>query len=165
MELQIAHPRQFGFNSGEIHNEHDAGRIINPPFEPQRANRFIFTFPTQFELQSWRVLQVQKPSATIEYFDNFQPPIIKWSNMVVDLCELSMPNTTNRLYDVVTSYLLDGREWEFQLATFDSTGVVVEQWRILGRIINIDWGAVSYDNNGFATNQIVIQPSQCWVEF
>lgn len=147
--------------------------ILNHPivYEPKRKNRFIFHFPHHFNIPSWVVHQVNRPSinhevnTNVEWVQGIGPVRYQWEDIQIALRDPIGPSTTQQVYDRLMENRLLGIREEFLLELLDPVGVVIERWRIFGMIAFVNFGNLDYASDDLAEVTMTIRPDRCILEY
>jgi len=124
--------------------------------EPKRKNRFIITFPKEYDIDSWIVNTSTMPKYTND----------KWENMEITFKDPIGYSTSERLYKLVVTKDKSTILTQFTIDMLDPTGVLVEKWLIgIQEIISIDFGDLDYSNTDMLNPKIIIKPSYCILNF
>jgi hypothetical protein len=126
-------------------------------FEPLRQNRFLMTFPPEFNIPEYFVKNVTRPSCNFESNTRFGLSNWTWDDITVTFYDPVHPSIQERLYNIITNTNLNTRNnYEFKIEMLDPTGIVVSSWVVLGFINRIDNGLLDYGNDSLTETKMVI---------
>jgi hypothetical protein len=119
------------------------------PYEPMRESRFLLNFPADFNIPEVMIRATQRPSWTID----------TWNDMKVVLYDPVGPSMAQSVYTLIqTEYI--NTPFTYKLQILDPVGQVIEEWFITGRIIECDFGPLSYVSNDICGITLIIRPNQ-----
>lgn len=158
--------------------------LIKAPIEYEllRKNRFLLRFPSDLGIQEWWVDSGSRPKfqqgSTEIHFLNTQTYVIgkyKWDTMNFTLRDPIGPSASQAVMEWVRlhSESITGRQGyacaykrDLILEMLDPTGTAISQWIIKGAMItDVNFGDLSYSDDGLATIEITIQPAYCILSF
>jgi hypothetical protein len=115
-------------------------------YEPQRCNRFIIEFPENFEPLSYFVHSFNRGGK----YNGI------WDFMSITFNNIIGPSTTI----LINNLLNKENDFDIKLKILDPVGLVVETWLITVELqtLSVNYGAVSYDDNGIIKTSISFRP-------
>lgn len=157
----------------------ESNMSIPLPYEPKRTNRWIVTFPEDFEIPDWTMTKACRPKFLIhnkmvsygEMTFTFRDPIgPSMSQAVWDL--LLKITTLSKSYDPnsdveTTEFWKKYRTgFPLKIEMLDPTGHVVESWDLAGcKLLSVDFGELDYSDDSFATLSMKIKPDLATLQF
>jgi hypothetical protein len=142
-------------------------------YEPKKENRFLVSFPKEFNIQQWVVAGCDRPS--IDIIENLDEDsgITSIGDYIINPITVTFhdptyPSTTESLMEIFRSLyerdnielydlLLNG--FDFIIELINPTGAVVERWLLTGcKISNIDFGTLNISSDGGVRCYITIKP-------
>jgi hypothetical protein len=140
--------------------------------EPKRENRFAVEFPGEFELESFLVQKLDKPSITITSTG------YEWNNIKIEFIDVIGPNTSRRIYDIIEfcKKQKNKKKWFFfkkkqnilftiYIKSLDPTGVEIERWAInVKDLVSADFGDLDYGSGDMQKCSMTLKPSYCVLE-
>jgi len=132
------------------------------PYEPKLTNRWLIRFKGDYkEIPIWVPSKTSRP----KWVDG------KWSNIEICLRDPITTSTSKVLMTAVrlassTSTII-GRfsKIKYDLELLDSTGVVVEKWKIKGLVEVFDFGELDYTKSALVDIKLVIKPTKVRLVF
>lgn len=117
-------------------------------FEPIMNNRFIVSFPTEFNIISWTVKSITMPIIEKR----------KCSDTVVFFRKFISPLTSDTI-----SKILNKKNFEITVKMLYPTGETVETWAInVKKILSVDFGNVlSYEKDSVSEIKVVFKTKDC----
>ena len=145
------------------------------PFEPKRQNRFLVNLPVEFDLPAWTIHTTSRPKIDLRKEGYFS-----FTDFVLTFRDPTSPSTTQRLWNIFLAFsgieyapefvknnldkFKDG--FNYSLEMCDPTGAVVERWQMCKcRIIDIDFGSVTYSEDSLAECKITIRAEEVYLDF
>lgn len=146
-------------------------------FEPKRINRFFAEFH-DLGIEVWKIQKFKRPHKTINKveipFMNHMQYVAgryEWAEMDLEFIDPIGPSTSQQLMEWVRLHAesLTGRmgyaagyKKNITLKSLDPAGVEVEKWFLEQcQIVDIDFNENSYDDDGYTTISLTIQPWRC----
>lgn len=137
-------------------------------FEPLRKNRWLFRFPADLGIQEWWLTSGKRPSIkqgdTIISFLNTHTHVVgkySWDPIPISLRDPIGPSASQALMEWVRlhSESATGRQGyaagykrDVELEMLDPSGVSVQRWILKNTMLtDVDFGSLSYDEDGLAT--------------
>lgn len=125
--------------------------------EPKKVNRWVVTFPTEFEIESWLLQSTERPTFTNI---NGEAKIKKIKFVFVDPIG---PSIAQKLYNISKSI---DKHFHYMLEMLDPTGTQIEKWTISDcKILSINFGKLDYSNPNVMTCEMIIQPTKAELHF
>lgn len=117
-------------------------------YEPIINNRFIVSFPIDFNILSWNVKSIVMP--VIERR--------KCSNTVVVFRKFISPLTSKTISDMIHN-----KNFEISVALLDNTGKTVETWNIkIKKVVSVDFGGeMDYSIDSISEIKVVFETKDC----
>lgn len=151
-------------------------------YEPLRKNRFLFRFPSDLGIQEWWVASGSRPhimqnEKEIPFLNTSTYVVGKytWESITLTLRDPIGPSASQAVMEWVRlhSESVTGRQGyavaykrDIVLEMLDPTGVVVSQWVLKNCMLtDVDFGQLSYDDDGLADITIKIRPQYCILAF
>jgi hypothetical protein len=148
------------------------------PYEPKRANRFIFRFPSSMGINEWYVSTGARPSAKINVtaipFLNTSTYVagrFEWQEMRITFRDPIGPSASQALMEwfrlhaeSVTGRMgyAAGYKKDIELDMLDPTGVVIEKWTIQGAFISdLNFGELDYNRDDIANITCTLRMDRC----
>lgn len=130
---------------------------ISNRYEPKRKNRFMVTFPTEFNIPQHFVRWHTKPKLTRQ----------GWSNIEITLMDPIGPSMTQRVMDYIRGGLwIHNVPFNLIIESLDPTGIVVERWSLENcEVIEFDFGENDYTSDDTSTIKLKIKPTDCILMF
>ena len=130
-------------------------------FEPKRANRFLLTFPEEFQVPQYLVSTTIRPSAT---FNNGN---VEWLDIEIVLRDPIGPSMTERMHELFLriNSPYTNREFQYKIEMLDPTGVSIEEWTIRGIVTRIDFGQLDYSSDEQMDIKLYLRPTSCILNF
>ena len=151
--IVINRPKPFIFHTAE---PEPGNRQHFPPligFEPRFANRFIFIFPTYFNIPSWLVQSVTRPSMEL----TAGRYTMTWHDIVVEMLDI----VDYPIIETLITQINNGNNHQFFVETYNLIDELTEKWEINGTIRSVDFGELNYRNDTVAQIQLTILPEYC----
>ena len=147
-------------------------------YEPLRKNRWILRFPADLGIQEWTLESAKRPQinqpATEIQFINTSTYVVgryTWGEINVVFRDPIGPSTSQAIMEWVrlTSESLSGRQGyaigykrDLELEMLDPTGAVVQKWILKNCFLtDVDFGDLTYSDDGLATISATIRPDYC----
>lgn len=108
------------------------------PFEPMRENRYLVTFPDEFQINNTFVKSTSRPS--IQVHDG----IGIWDDIEFKLYDPICPSIQQSLFGLIISNDINSNEHEIKLQMLDPVGNIVSEWIVYGFIKEINFGELDY---------------------
>lgn len=118
-------------------------------FEPIMQNRFLITFPNEFNISEFFVKDVTSPSYI--YGNIFH----HWDDMTITFYDQINPSLQQRLFNIIGN-LSSTPNYTFKIKMIDVRGNVFQKWIIDGFLKSIEIGPLSYENNSLAEPKMTI---------
>lgn len=151
-------------------------------YEPLKKNRFLFRFPSDLGIQEWWVVSGSRPTISqneveIPFLNTSNWVIGRyiWEAITITLRDPIGPSASQAVMEWVRlhSESVTGRQGyavaykrDIVLEMLDPTGVVVSQWIIKNAMLtNVNFGELSYDDDGIADITMTIRPQYCILSF
>lgn len=148
------------------------------PYEPLRQNRFIVRFPSSMGINEWYVMSASRPKATINPVEipflntsTYVAGRTVWETIDVTFKDPIGPSATQALmewfrlhFESLTGRMgyAQGYKKDIELEMLDPNGTVVQKWLLQGTfLINLDFGALSYDNDEIAEITTTLRMDRC----
>jgi hypothetical protein len=148
------------------------------PYEPKRKNRFILRFDSSLGINEWYVQSTARPSAKIGVtpipFLNTSTYVagrFEWNTIKVTFRDPIGPSAAQALMEwfrlhaeSVTGRMgyAAGYKKDVELDMLDPTGVVVEKWILQQCFLeDVNFGELSYDQDGLATVDATLRMDRC----
>jgi hypothetical protein len=124
------------------------------PVEPKRNNRWVVKFEGAYDIPTWAVKKTHRPKLV----DG------NWGNINIELRDVIGPS--------IAQAVVEGfrHSWQkkrvkiptvtYSLEMLDPTGVTIEKWEITGKIIEADFGKLSYKKDKLSSIKLIIEPSK-----
>ena len=112
-------------------------------FEPKTNNRFLVTF-LNIDIPPFVVFKVRRPRLCEG----------KWTPMSFEMWDPIEKSTTRALYD--RPELID-----LTLSLLTPVGEITEEWRIKGKISEINWGVLDWSNGDPVEIQVMMDIVEC----
>lgn len=137
------------------------------PYEPLRKNRWLLRFPSELGIQQWWLSSAARPSITSKEteipFLNTSTFVLGrfiWEPITVVFRDPIGPSASQAIMEWVRlgSESITGRQGyaagykkDINLEMLDPTGVVVQQWLLVGTMItSANFGTLSMDDDAIA---------------
>lgn len=151
-------------------------------YEPLRKNRFLLRFPSDLGIQTWWVSNASRPTINmtgteIPFFNTSTWVVGRytWDTINVTLRDPIGPSASQAVMEWVrlASESVTGRQGyalaykrDLIIEMLDPTGVTVSQW-VLKNVMptSVNFGDLSYDDDGLATIDLTLQPDYCILNF
>ena len=147
-------------------------------YEPLRKNRWILRFPADLGIQEWTLESAKRPKISQPAqeipFINAKTYVVgaySWDEISVTFRDPIGPSTSQALMEWVrlTSESVTGRQGyaigykrDLELEMLDPTGAVVQKWILKNAFLtDVDFGELSYGDDGLATISATIRPDYC----
>lgn len=129
-------------------------------FESKRNNRFLVNFPKEFNLESWAVQKINKPKFTDE----------KWEDIKIEFIDPIVPSTSQSLFEIINFLKTNKNDneilFEIKIISLDPTGIEIEEWIIyVGKVLTINFGELSYSDNGIQQPYLILKPLKCILKY
>lgn len=126
------------------------------PHEPCRANRFVVTFPENFNVIGYTITAIDTPSYSFE--EN------RWYDIEVRFVDLIYPSTSQTLFNLLQRENTPFNMW---IELLDPVGAVIQQWEInVEKIVKINFGkGLSYSDEGLCEPSIILRPQSCRLNY
>lgn len=151
-------------------------------YELKRSNRFVLSFPTQLNIESWLVQMVRRPqykanSVEIPYFNTKDYVVgqYSWSEFEIEFIDPIGPSTSQKVMEWVRlhSESATGRQGyaagykvELILTATDPVGVGIEKWVMQQCMItSADFGQADYGDDSLQKVKITVQPFACILSY
>lgn len=122
---------------------------------PHIMNRFIVRFPYEFDIPEFMIKELNKPKLING----------NWSNIEILLYTLIGPSTSRCLLKIDEFAKKNSNKeklFDFTIDCLDPEGLSIEKWWIeVGSIPEIDFGYLSYSENGSVLSKLTIKPLNC----
>jgi hypothetical protein len=140
-------------------------RIIGA--EPRRENRFIVDFPFDFNIPSYAVQTITKPTLT---FANNE---YCWENIEIELIDAIGPSATQGLMNMIEycqNYDIARVEnqplFSFFLSDLDPTGVNIGTWIVdVKELVLVNFGKNNYLSDELQKCRVILKPYRCRCRF
>ena len=128
--------------------------MLSPSYEPKLNNRFIVTFPSEFNIPEWSAFSVDMPSFSIKekkifgikYFEE-----IVWDDVLVQLYDPIDPSNSKAIMKIIETN--PNIKFDFFINILDPAGITIETWCLTGcRFSSVYFG--HYDYSDFNTTKI-----------
>jgi hypothetical protein len=131
--------------------------------EPKKENRWVITFPEDFQLPPWVVKKTERPSWSsngyhlipkpieIVFLDPIGPSTAQalWS-VLIGLTDINTV-TSDKKRELQMKFHKYVNGFDYTIEMLDPVGIVVEQWKITGcNITNINFGSLDYSSDDLA---------------
>lgn len=137
--------------------------------EPKFENRFIVCFPERFQMESFVVQKINRPSISLS------PSGYEWNNIEIEFLDLIGPSTTKRIYDIIKFCKREKKKkkWLFfkrkenilfsiHLISLDPCGIEIERWVIeVKDVLSANFGEFDYTSDELQKCSITLKPFNC----
>jgi hypothetical protein len=120
-------------------------------YEPFRPNRWILSFPDDFDLPEYCVSKV----SNLKHYSSGRG---SWKKITITLYDIIGVSATKKLLDNLNHVPL-----KVQLKKLDPTGVEIETIEIFSNIVDIDFGEFDYACDDLSKIKIKITPTKVQV--
>lgn len=108
------------------------------PFEPMRENRYLVTFPDEFQINNTFVKSTSRPSIRVHNETAI------WNDIEFKFYDPISPSIQESLFDLIIGNNINSNEYEIKLQMLDPVGNIVSEWIIYGFIKEINFGELDY---------------------
>jgi len=134
------------------------------PDEPKKVNRFLITFPTEFNIEQYMVKSASRPSynqhfGTGTFFSRHSQPITTWDDIDIVFYDLISPSSAQIIMGLLRENKFNN--FQFKLEMLGPIGDVVEEWEITGTVSKVSFGDLDYSSNEISNISMTISPSTC----
>lgn len=142
------------------------------PYEPKLKNRWLIKFKGDYkEIPSWSLSKTSRPK-----WDCITPPEginnanswnymggAKWNDIEIELRDPVDISTTKILMNAArlagsSSVKYPKNKIKYDLELLDPTGVVVERWKIKGKVKSFDFGDLDYSKDELLLIKLIVEP-------
>lgn len=158
--------------------------LIKSPveYEPLRKNRFLLRFPSDLGIQEWWVASAARPKITqtateIPFLNtsNWVVGRYNWEEIQVTLRDPIGPSASQAVMEWLRLHSESGTGRQGYAAAYkrdlilemlDPTGTAISQWILKSTmLVSIDFGSLSYDDDGLADITLNLRPQYCILSF
>lgn len=158
--------------------------LIKSPveYEPLRKNRFLLRFPSDLGIQEWWVASAARPhitqTATEIPFLNTSNWVVgryNWEEIQVTLRDPIGPSASQAVMEWLRLHSESGTGRQGYAAAYkrdlilemlDPTGTAISQWILKSTmLVSVDFGNLSYDDDGLADITLTLRPQYCILSF
>lgn len=128
--------------------------------EPKKCNRFMVSFPPEFNILETSITRINKPKYTYDY---------GWGDIDIEFMDIESPSTTERIFNII-KFISENDErdkklFDITIRILDSIGSIIETWIIeVDKIIDIDFGELSYESNDAQQIYMSLSPRNCYLK-
>lgn len=148
-------------------------------YEPKRNNRWFVRFPLDIGIQTWALTKATRPTTSINAvpmpFLNTETYVsgrYKWNPITLSIRDFIAPSQAQAVMEWYRLHAESvtgrmgynvGSAKNIEIEMLDPVGVVVEKWLCVNCIISgdVNFGELSYDNDGVIEITMPIQPQYC----
>ncbi len=131
--------------------------------EPIRQNRFLVEFPYVFNIPSFTIQKITRPSLT------FLNNEYNWKNIEIELLDIIGPSTSKGLMNMIEYCKnFDIRRvdnlplFSFLLSDLDPTGTNVTTWVIdVKELVSVKFGISDYGLDEVQKCKVILKPQNC----
>ena len=158
-----------------------AGDLLMPapiPFEPLRKNRWLVRFPSDLGISEWMLQSASRPtinqrSVEIPFLNTstWVAGRYTWETIQLTFRDPISPSASQAIMEWIRlcSESVTGRQGyaagykrDLELEMLDPTGAVVQKWILKNCFLtDVDFGDLSYGDDGLATISATIRPDYC----
>ena len=135
----------------------EKSKIIPVNLELKRSDKFIASFPIEFEIPSWGVRWISNPVYTMIGKKG------KWENIEINFIDTIVDPTSDKLLELISKLETADKNlnclFEIIIKFVDPVGDVVGTWGIgVKEIVSIDFGVFNYANDNPREIKMIIAP-------
>jgi hypothetical protein len=122
-------------------NENPMRPVFNlQPFEPMRENRYLVTFPVEFQINNTFVKSTSRPSIQVHN------ERVIWNDIEFKFYNPISPSIQQSLFNFLNNNI-NFNEHEIKLQMLDPVGEIVSEWIVYGFIKEINFGELDYSSD------------------